>query len=103
MDMVWKEQGMNHAKTVRVVIEGRVQGVWFRGWAMEQAVLRGLAGWVRNRADGRVEAVFHGPAHAVDDMVEACRLGPPAASVTRMDVDPCTDAVGAGFHKRPTE
>ena len=42
-------------KTVRVVIEGRVQGVWFRGWAVEQATARGLSGWIGNRADGSVE------------------------------------------------
>ncbi|MDO8606028.1 MAG: acylphosphatase [Phaeospirillum sp.] len=90
------------AKTVRVMIEGRVQGVWFRGWTIEQAAARGLAGWVRNRADGSVEALFHGPAVTVDDMVAACRHGPPAAAVARVTVETATETVGHDFHQRPT-
>lgn len=93
---------MHDAKTVRVVIEGRVQGVWFRGWTIEQAAARGLAGWVRNLSDGRVEALFHGPAVTVDDMVAACRHGPPAAQVSRIEVFPDTESVGHDFHQRPT-
>ena len=93
---------MTEAKTVRVVIEGRVQGVWFRGWTIEQAAARGLAGWVRNLGDGSVEAVFHGPAVTVDDMVAACRHGPSAAAVSRVTVEPATEAVGHDFHQRPT-
>ncbi|MCH6588225.1 MAG: acylphosphatase [Proteobacteria bacterium] len=64
-------------KRVRVVISGRVQGVWFRGWTVDEATARGLSGWVRNRRDGTVEAVFEGAPEAVDAMVEACRTGPP--------------------------
>ncbi|CAA7619356.1 acylphosphatase [Magnetospirillum sp. SS-4] len=94
---------MSEVKTVRVVIEGRVQGVWYRGWTIEQAAARGLAGWVRNRADGSVEAVFHGPAVTVDDMVAACRHGPTAAAVSRVTIEPSADAVGHGFHQRPTQ
>jgi Acylphosphatases len=71
-------------KTVRVRIEGRVQGVWYRGWTVREASERGLAGWVRNRSDGSVEAVFSGPKPAVDAMLEACWEGPPAARVTRV-------------------
>jgi acylphosphatase len=97
-----QEAGMDHGKTVRVSIAGRVQGVWYRGWTVEQAAARGLRGWVRNRADGSVEAVFSGPAQAVDDMVEACWLGPPSAQVTSVDTLPCTETVGHGFHQRPT-
>ena len=93
---------MTEAKTVRVVIEGRVQGVWFRGWTIEQASARGLAGWVRNLSNGSVEAVFHGPTVTVDDMVTACRHGPPAAQVTRVNVEASTEAVGHDFHQRPT-
>jgi acylphosphatase len=91
------------AKTVRVVIEGRVQGVWFRGWTIEQASARGLAGWVRNLSDGRVEALFHGPAVTVDDMILACHKGPPAATVTRVAVEPAIEVVGHDFHQRPTQ
>ena len=66
-------------KGVRVVISGRVQGVWFRGWTVDEATARGLSGWVRNRRDGTVEAVFEGAPAAVDAMIEACRSGPPPA------------------------
>ena len=93
---------MTEAKTVRVVIEGRVQGVWFRGWTIEQAAARGLAGWVRNLSNGSVEAVFHGPAVTVDDMVAACRHGPPAAAVSRVTVEPSMETTGHDFHQRPT-
>ena len=93
---------MTEAKTVRVVIEGRVQGVWFRGWTIEQAAARGLAGWVRNLSNGAVEAIFHGPAVTVDDMVAACRHGPPGASVTRVSVEASTEPTGHDFHQRPT-
>lgn len=65
----------------RVVVQGRVQGVWFRQTTLAQAEALGLAGTVRNLPDGRVEAVFEGPAWAVDDAVEWCRQGPPRARV----------------------
>jgi len=93
---------VTEAKTVRVVIEGRVQGVWFRGWTIEQAAARGLAGWVRNLAGGGVEALFHGPAVTVDDMIAACHSGPPAAVVTRVSVESSMETVGHDFHQRPT-
>jgi acylphosphatase len=67
--------------TVRLVISGRVQGVWFRGWTVDQAKARKLAGWVRNVADGTVEALLNGPKAAVDDMIEACHTGPRLARV----------------------
>jgi acylphosphatase len=59
-----------------VVIRGRVQGVGFRAWIEDKAGAHDLEGWVRNRHDGTVEAVFAGPASAVERMVEACRRGP---------------------------
>ncbi len=67
---------------IRVRIEGRVQGVWFRGWTADEARRRGLAGWVRNRRDGSVEALFSGPEDAVREMSTLCHDGPPAAHVT---------------------
>ncbi len=85
-----------------VRIEGRVQGVWFRGWTVEQARLRGLEGWVRNRSDGTVEALFSGRWHQVDDMVGACRRGPPAAMVTAVRTEPASPPDCAGFHQLPT-
>ena len=71
-------------KAVRVRAEGRVQGVWFRAWTCERAAALGLDGWVRNRADGTVEAVFAGPSDAVDRMVALAGRGPPAAKVARV-------------------
>jgi acylphosphatase len=70
----------------RVVVHGLVQGVWFRESARREAQHRGVAGWVRNREDGSVEAVFEGERHAVAEMVSWSRVGPPKAEVTRIDV-----------------
>ena len=72
-----------HQRTVRVRIEGRVQGVGFRYWTERVATGLGLAGWVRNRRDGGVEALFSGPADDVAEMLERCRDGPPSARVDR--------------------
>jgi acylphosphatase len=69
----------------RVVIRGRVQRVGYRAWVQYTALERGLDGWVRNRTDGSVEAVFAGPAPAVEGMIEACRRGPPSAQVDAVD------------------
>lgn len=90
-------------KGVRVRLTGRVQGVWFRGWTVDEARRRGLDGWVRNRIDGSVEALFAGPAEAVDDMIAACRLGPAAARVEAIEHEPAGGPVPAGFTMRPTE
>jgi acylphosphatase len=68
-----------------VLIRGRVQGVGYRDFVQSAALDRGLEGWVRNRRDGSVEAVFAGPAATVAQMVEACRRGPPAARVNAVD------------------
>lgn len=88
----------------RVVVSGRVQGVWFRESCREQAAARGVAGWVRNRNDGRVEAVFEGAESEVAQLVAWCRVGPRAAVVTSIDVteeavDPAAAAL-AGFRVR---
>ena len=90
--------------TRRVVVTGRVQGVWYRGWTVEQARARGLVGWVRNRRDGAVEALFAGPAADVEAMIAACREGPPAARVAdvRVEAAGADDAAGDGFRQRPT-
>jgi acylphosphatase len=73
--------------TVRrhVIIRGRVQGVGFRAWTEYTAVQRGLTGWVRNRQDGSVEAVFIGEAIAVEAMLADCRRGPAGARVDKVD------------------
>lgn len=64
-----------------VAIRGRVQGIGYRAWVEDAAVARGLEGWVRNRRDGSVEAVFAGPADVVTEMIAACRRGPSSARV----------------------
>ena len=68
-----------------VVIRGRVQGVGYRAWTEYTAIDHGLEGWVRNRRDGAVEAVFAGAPQAVAEMIEACRRGPPAGCVDEVD------------------
>jgi acylphosphatase len=68
-----------------VVIRGRVQRVGYRAWTEYIALDQGLEGWVRNRQDGAVEAVFAGPAPAVAEMIDACRQGPPGARVDAID------------------
>jgi acylphosphatase len=76
------EQGIRK----RLVVSGRVQGVWFRESCREQAVGAGVAGWVRNLADGRVEVVLEGPGPAVERVVTWCREGPPRARVEGLEV-----------------
>ncbi len=85
---------------LRVRVTGRVQGVWFRGWAEDQARLRGVRGWVRNERDGAVVAVLAGPEAAVAAMVEAMRSGPPQARVEEVTVAPAEDEGFAGFEVR---
>ena len=72
---------MSATRTVSVIVKGRVQGVSYRAWTQAEARALGLSGFVRNRDDGSVEALFSGPPEAVDHMVALCRSGPPAARV----------------------
>jgi len=90
-------------RAVAVRIEGRVQGVWYRGWTVEEAARRRLRGWVRNRNDGSVEALFIGPPQSVSAMVAACRRGPPAARVTAVHERSAEDDGSSEFRQRPTE
>jgi acylphosphatase len=76
---------METTRVVHVLIRGGVQGVGFRAWTQHQAELRGLEGWVRNRRDGSVEAVFSGAAPAVQTMLQACRQGPLGARVDEVE------------------
>ena len=69
-----------------VVVRGMVQGVFFRASCQREAAARGVAGWVSNRPDGAVEAVFEGDDAAVEALVEWCRQGPPHAVVAGVDV-----------------
>ncbi len=72
---------------VELKIQGLVQGVFYRQSTQETAVRLGLTGWARNCADGSVEVVFEGDKSAIDQAVEWCRQGPPAAKVTDVTVD----------------
>lgn len=87
---------------VLVRISGRVQGVWYRRWTTQTAVSLGLDGWVRNREDGSVEALFAGPADQVVRMLEACRQGPPDARVSDILSEPAEDPGHLPFTQRPT-
>jgi acylphosphatase len=89
-------------KTVRLMIRGRVQGVSYRWWTVGAATQRGLDGWVRNRRDGSVEALVSGPAQSVDDLIEACRQGPPSARVTDIEILPEDGRAESGFQQFPT-
>jgi len=89
-------------RTVHVRIEGRVQGVGYRAFVETRAAELGLTGWVRNRRDGSVEAVLQGSPDAVEAVLDACRAGPPASRVARLDI--IGEGVGAfdGFDVLPT-
>ncbi len=89
--------------TVTVRIRGRVQGVWFRAWTAEEARRRRLRGWVRNCRDGSVEALFCGPAATVNDMIDACWAGPPAARVEAVQSTGAAPFTGNGFATRHSE
>ena len=91
-----------------VTIRGRVQGIGYRAWVEYQAMACGLEGWVRNRRDGSVEALFAGPGKAVAEMVALCRHGPPAARVDAVLNEPAGEDqlrlrhAGEGFSMLPT-
>lgn len=90
-------------KRAHVWISGRVQGVFFRAWVMDSARRLGLAGWVRNLFDGRVEAVFEGAPETVDRMVQWCHDGPDHARVDTVLDDYSEPAQGlASFEVRST-
>ena len=88
--------------TRRLVIHGRVQGVFYRGWSEGEARRLGLDGWVRNRRDGAVEMLVSGEEAAVAEMIARCRNGPPAAHVEQVDVGESAEAPPSGFATRPT-
>ena len=72
----------------QVTIRGRVQGVGYRYWVEQQAMAQALEGWVRNRRDGSVEALFAGPVEVVAEMIARCRRGPSAARVETVAEEP---------------
>ena len=88
-----------------VRVEGRVQGVGFREACVHEARSLGIAGWVRNRPDGSVEALLQGPAEAVARMLDWLHRGPPAARVTRVQASPAAPPIDHAphrFERRPT-
>ena len=89
-------------RRVRVAVSGRVQGVWYRGWTVDEARARDLDGWVRNRRDGSVEAVFQGAPARVAEMIAACRRGPSIARVVAVETHPHDDPVAPGFAQLPS-
>ena len=93
-------------KTLRIVIHGRVQGVGFRFSLADLALQLGVDGWVRNRRDGTVEALLHGPEPAVDALHDWARRGPPGARVSEVVVHTATAddaaALARGFVSLPT-
>ncbi len=84
-------------RRVHVLVSGRVQGVFYRSTCAEIARKAGLAGWVRNRPDGRVEAVFQGASDVVERMLTWCREGPPLAVVTSVEVTEEAERPEPGF------
>jgi acylphosphatase len=83
-----------------VVVHGDVQGVFFRDSTVKEAESRGVSGWVRNRDDGTVEAVFEGEPDAVEALVDFCRSGPSRADVREVDVDEREPEGLSGFEQR---
>jgi len=72
--------------TVHVVISGRVQGVWFRVSTKQKAEQLGVTGWVKNTADGKVEALFEGDKKHIQEMIDWCHQGPPSAQIDHVEI-----------------
>jgi acylphosphatase len=89
-------------RTACLVVTGRVQGVGYRIWAERTATALGIRGWVRNRSDGSVELLASSDDEAVARMIDACRHGPRAATVTDIAVADAEDDGSTGFSARPT-
>tara|TARA_B100000953_G_scaffold163872_1_gene135245 strand:+ start:897 stop:1169 length:273 start_codon:yes stop_codon:yes gene_type:complete len=84
----------------RLIVHGRVQGVWYRNWTVEAARDLGLTGWVRNRDDGTVEIHSEGKPDAIDCLIELAKDGPPAARVERIDREEAEPENFESFDKR---
>jgi acylphosphatase len=84
----------------RILVSGRVQGVFYRNWTVAEARALGLAGWVRNLRGGDVEILAIGPEESIAALTERCRTGPPAARVEQVRVEPAEEGPLATFEKR---
>ncbi len=90
------------SSTLRVIVHGTVQGVGYRAWTEYKARQRNLDGWVRNRADGTVEALVSGPNAAVEKLVALCMKGSPGAIVRDVEMHKAEAPAEKGFKRRPT-
>lgn len=99
------ESDLPRGASLRVRVEGRVQGVGYRDACVREARALGLQGWVRNRRDGSVELLVHGAAESVDRMLAWLHVGPPLARVVRVTSTPQDVPMLElrGFERRPTE
>ena len=88
--------------TLRIRIEGFVQAVGYRNFAIDEAKKLGLDGWVRNRSDGSVEALASGNTKIVEAFVSICMRGPPGARVKNVDLHKAEPPPERGFHRRPS-
>ncbi|ATE65927.1 acylphosphatase [Rhizorhabdus dicambivorans] len=86
----------------RIHVKGKVQGVFFRAWTIEQAADLGVDGWVRNRHDGSVEAVAAGPVHKVEELIARMHRGSPPSRVDAVIVEETPGVVAQGFSQKPT-
>ena len=86
----------------RIRVSGRVQGVFFRNWAIGQAEVLGIRGWVRNRTDGSVEMIAYGDEAAIAAFVGSCHEGPGAARVDRVEAEPLEGEPPEGFTREKT-
>ncbi|HQZ12181.1 MAG TPA: acylphosphatase [Devosia sp.] len=93
---------MTTERRVHVIVSGTVQGVGYRAWTADTARRHHLSGWVRNRRDGSVEAVFAGSQPAIDAMLSDCHNGPPSSDVTAVHATETWEPVTPGFHILPT-
>jgi len=89
-------------KAIKLKITGRVQGVWYRGWTVGEATSLGLDGWVRNVADGSVEALVVGEEAKVEELVRRCHTGPTAARVDNIVISEAMGITPKGFVQKPT-
>jgi acylphosphatase len=85
----------------RLIVGGRVQGVGYRDWLVERARAFGLDGWVRNRPDGRVEALISGDTASVEELARLCRRGPRHAHVSSIDEELAEPPEEPGFRRVP--
>jgi acylphosphatase len=90
-------------EATHAIITGRVQGVGYRNWTVATAIQLGISGWVRNRSDGSVEAVFYGSMNQIETMLAACSKGPAMARVDNIQTSAYEQPLEAqGFTSKPT-